>query len=301
MKKIEHHDYSGRVDDPAVKERLHQVIEKWDASTPAGAPVFIGFRSEEGVKRNKGRPGAYDGPVAVRQKIASMPYEKPVFDYGSIIGDEELEASQAALGQSVAEVLSNDQFPLIIGGGHETLYGHYLGVRQAFPDSRLAVVNFDAHFDLRDERPSSGTMFHQILSGDPNVDYYVFGIQASGNTRTLFETADRFGVKYASMNEVRQTDVYTRALRSLREYDAVFATLCMDSVQQSVAPGTSAPAQNGYTSQEIHDMVAQLAKLRNLTSFDISEVAPSLDIDGRTSSLAASLFHSFMTERETFQ
>ncbi|MFC3419847.1 formimidoylglutamase [Salinicoccus hispanicus] len=301
MKNIEQHDYAGRVDNPEIKERLHQVISQWDSSTPSGAPVFIGFRSEEGVKRNKGRRGAFDGPVVVRQKLASMPYEKPVFDYGSILGDHDLEASQTALGQSVAAVLSNNQFPLIIGGGHETLYGHYLGVRQAFPDKKLAVVNFDAHFDLRDEQPSSGTMFHQILSDDPDIDYYVFGIQESGNTASLFRTADRFGVRYALMNEVRNTDVYTRVLEELKEYDAVFATLCMDSVQQSVAPGTSAPAQNGYTACEIHDMVAQLAKLENLTSFDISEVAPALDIDDRTSSLAASLFHSFMTERETFQ
>lgn len=301
MKNIEHHDYTGRVDNPEIKERLHQVIRQWSTGTSAGAPVFIGFRSEEGVKRNKGRLGAFDGPVAVRHKLASMPYETPVFDYGSIIGDDDLEASQATLGRSVAEVLLKKQFPLIIGGGHETLYGHYLGVRQAFPDKKLAVINFDAHFDLRNERPSSGTMFHQILSEDPDIDYYVLGIQASGNTRSLFDTADRFNVQYALMDEVRSTDVYARTLEKLKGYDAVFATLCMDSVQQSVAPGTSAPAQNGYTAREIHDMVAQLAKLENLTSFDISEVAPVLDVDERTSSLAASLFHSFMTERETFQ
>ncbi|GAB3069132.1 formimidoylglutamase [Salinicoccus sesuvii] len=301
MNKIEHHEYTGRIDNPDVNERLHQIIRRWHSKTDAGAPVFIGFRSEEGVKRNQGRPGAFDGPVVVRQKLASMPYKTPVFDYGSIIGDEDLETSQTALGKSVAEVLANNQFPLIIGGGHETLYGHYLGVRQTFPKKKLAVINFDAHFDLRNERPSSGTMFHQILSQDQDVDYYVLGIQPSGNTESLFKRAEYFNVNYALMNAVRNTNIYAETLEKLKGYDAVFATLCMDSVQQSVAPGTSAPAQNGYTACEIHDMVAQLAKLENLTSFDISEVAPALDVDNRTSSLAASLFHSFMIERETFQ
>ena len=300
MKHIEHHTFTGRTDNPDVKERVHQVISQWSEETPASAPVFIGFRSDEGVRRNKGRTGAFDGPVKVRQKMASLPYTEPVYDYGSVVGDEDLEASQEALGECVREVLACDQFPLIIGGGHETLYGHYLGVRNAYPDKRIAVVNFDAHFDLRDERPSSGTMFHQILSEDRNIDYHVLGIQSSGNTRTLFDTADALGVHYAMMDEVRSTDVYARTLSKLSEYDAVFGTLCMDSVQQSVAPGTSMPAQNGYTAQEIHGMVAQLAKLSNLVSFDISEVAPALDTDDRTSSLAASLFHTFMTERETF-
>lgn len=300
MKHIEHHTFTGRTDNPDVRERMHQVIGQWSEETPAGVPVFIGFRSDEGVRRNKGRTGAFDGPVKVRQKLASLPYTEPVYDYGSVVGDEELEASQEALGECVGEVLARNQFPLIIGGGHETLYGHYLGVRKAYPDKRVAVVNFDVHFDLRNERPSSGTMFHQILSEDRNIDYHVLGIQPSGNTKTLFDTADEFGVHYALMDDVRRTDVYQRTLSRLEKYDVVFGTLCMDSVQQSVAPGTSMPAQNGYTAEEIHGMVAQLAKLSNLVSFDISEVAPPLDVDDRTSSLAASLFHSFMIERETF-
>ena len=75
----------------------------------------------------------------------------------------------------------------------------------------------------------------------------------------------------------------------------------MDSVQQGVAPGTSAPSPNGFTASEVHELVGSLAKLPNIVSFDISEVAPPLDIDDRTSGLAASLFHRFMIEKETFR
>ncbi|MFB9861494.1 formimidoylglutamase [Salinicoccus siamensis] len=301
MKEIETHQYTGRVDDPDMKERIHQHMSGWTETVRGDAPVFIGFRSDEGVRRNKGRPGAHLGPVKVREKLASLPWTAPIYDYGSIVGDTDLEGSQAALGRAVYRVLHNKQFPLIIGGGHETLYGHYLGVRAAYPDKRIAVLNFDAHFDLRDERPSSGTMFHQILSADQAIDYYVVGIQPPGNTKSLFDAADRFGVKYAEMETVRKTTIFEEMLAELAEYDAVFATLCMDSVQQGVAPGTSAPSADGYTAAEIHDMVGKMAELTNLVSFDISEVSPPLDVDDRTSSLAASLFHSFMTKKESFQ
>ncbi len=301
MKKIEKHHYTGRVDDENTAERLHQVIAPWSEDASPGKPVFIGFCSEEGVHRNKGRLGAKEGPYAVRKKMASLPYIDPVYDYGSIMGDQDLEGSQESLGEHVGEIFSKGQFPLIIGGGHETLYGHYLGVRRQYPEQKVAVVNLDAHFDIRDETPSSGTMFHQILSEDQNIDYFVFGIQPAGNTKTLFDTADRFGVKYALMEEVRHSDIFESTLAGLDEYDVVFATLCMDSVQQGVAPGTSAPSPNGFTASEVHDLVAGLAKLPNIVSFDISEVAPTLDIDDRTSGLAASLFHRFMMEKETFR
>lgn len=301
MKELRTHTYNGRVDDPDVHERFHQVVSQWRGDTKAHKPVFIGFCSDEGVRRNKGRPGAADGPLTVREKMASLPYVDSVYDYGSIMGDEDLEESQASLGEHVDTVLGNSQFPLIIGGGHETLYGHYLGVRTQYPDAKIAVVNLDAHFDMRNERPSSGTMFHQILSEDDNIDYYVFGIQLSGNTQSLFDTAGSFGVKYALMEEVRSTNVYQESLDSLESYDVVFATLCMDSVQQGVGPGTSMPTPNGFTAEEVHSMIGSLAKVPNLVSFDISEVAPKLDVDDRTSGLAASLFHRFMRERETFR
>ncbi|WP_411843935.1 formimidoylglutamase [Salinicoccus sp. HZC-1] len=301
MKEIKQHAYTGRIDDENIAERFHQVVKPWTADAEAGKPAFIGFCSDEGVRRNKGRLGAKEGPVNVRKKMASLPYVDTVYDYGSIIGDEDLEASQKALGTHIKKMFDHGQFPLIIGGGHETLYGHYLGVREKYPDSKIAVVNLDAHFDLRDERPSSGTMFHQILSEDKNIDYFVFGIQPAGNTRTLFRTADAFGVKYALMEDLRNTSIFKETLDSLGDYDAVFATLCMDSVQQGSAPGTSFPSPDGFTAAEIHEMIGSLAKVPNIVSFDISEVAPVLDTDDMTSGLAANLFHRCMIEKETFR
>lgn len=301
MKRLKHHEYSGRVDDENKPERLHQVVKQWSEDAERDRPAFIGFCSDEGVHRNKGRPGAKEGPYKVREKLASLPYMDTVYDYGSIAGEQDLEGSQEALGECVAEVFATGQFPLIVGGGHETLYGHYLGVRRQYPDAKVAVVNLDAHFDMRGEEPSSGTMFHQILTEDENIDYFVFGIQLGGNTKTLFDTADAFGVKYALIEDVRNTGIFEESLESLDAYDVVFATLCMDSVQQGAAPGTSAPSPNGFTASEVHDMVGSLAKLPNIVSFDISEVAPRLDIDDRTSGLAASLFHRFMIEKETFR
>lgn len=295
MKEINYHNYTGRVDDESVKERLHQVIQPWRKHVE-GVVSLIGFCSDEGVKRNKGRLGAKQGPSHVKDKLATLAFTEPIFEYGNIMADADLEGSQDCLGTHVSRVIQAKQFPIIIGGGHETLYGHYLGVREAYPDKRLAVINLDAHFDLRKEKPSSGTMFHQILSQDKNIDYYVLGIRPESNTRTLFETAYEYGVKYHTLEEMREESFDIKSIyNELSEYDVVFATLCMDSLQQGIAPGTSAPSPNGFTALEIHRLVRDISKLHNLSSFDISEVAPKLDIDERTSNLAASIIYQIIT------
>jgi len=301
LTEIRKHKMDGRIDHPDVKERIHQVIEDYDKKESAEpAPVFIGFSSDEGVERNKGRRGAAEGPFSVRDKLAGMPYTDPLYDYGTVMGTEDLESSQEALGSAVADILNKKDFPLIIGGGHETLYGHYLGVRKAHPDARIAVLNFDAHFDMRIEpMATSGTMFYQILKKDEDVDYFVMGIQHSGNTGTLFDTADALGVNYALMDDIRDSKkISDYMFKALENYDYVFATLCMDSVAEYAAPGVSMATPNGFTPVEIHGMIERLAKLENLISFDISEVAPPLDEDDRTSALAASIFHKFLITKD---
>lgn len=304
MAEIKKHKLEARIDNPEVKERIHQVIEEYNRkTTPVSAPVFLGFASDEGVIRNKGLAGAAEGPFKVRDKLAGLPYTGEIYDYGTVMGTTDLESSQKALGDATADILANDDFPLIIGGGHETLYGHYLGVRAQYPDAKIAVLNFDAHFDLRiEDQATSGTMFYQILTGDTNIDYYVLGIQESGNTETLFDTAEALNVNYALMDDIRRSPkVSDYMFKALDNYDFIFATLCMDSVAEAAAPGVSMATPNGFTSVEIHDMIEKLAKLDNLVSFDISEVAPELDEGDRTSALAASLFHRFLNAKDAFK
>lgn len=290
------HNYSGRIDS-SRPERFHQIVEPY--TNEANSDVIIGFMSDEGVRRNKGRIGAKEAPEKIREKLSSLAYTSPIFDAGSVEGTEDLETSQKILGKAVSELLSHNNFPVILGGGHETVYGHYLGVRDAYKDKRIAVLNIDAHFDLRNEEKSSGTMFYEMLSEDDNIDYFVIGIQPFSNTKSLYENAEKFNVKYWTLDELR-TDSYLSAIKTaLEDYDYVFMTLCMDSIQQSYAPGTSAPAPNGFTAEEIIKTVKYFASLENLSSFDISEVSPPLDIDDRTSSLAALIVITLLNERNS--
>ena len=200
------HNYSGRIDSNRP-ERFHQIVEPY--TNEANSDVIIGFMSDEGVRRNKGRIGAKEAPEKIREKLSSLSYTSPIFDAGSVEGTEDLETSQKILGKAVSELLSHNNFPVILGGGHETVYGHYLGVRDAYKDKRIAVLNIDAHFDLRNEEKSSGTMFYEMLSEDDNIDYFVIGIQPFSNTKSLYENAEKFNVKYWTLDELRTCLLYT--------------------------------------------------------------------------------------------
>ena len=267
--------------------------------------VFLGFSSDEGVRRNKGRPGARKGPDEIRKQLAGLPYplEEAItlYDGGNIMVDGDLEKGQEELGQAVKMVLTGKAFPLIFGGGHETAYGHYLGVRGFLgKEPSLGIINIDAHFDMREDWLStSGTMFRQILEQDSKAGYLVLGIQPLGNTKKLFSTAKRFGAKYFLEEELEENyeEVLVQILDFTKKYDYLLLTLCFDSINSAYAPGVSAPSPFGLNPKTVRSLLRLFGKMEHLLSFDISEVNPETDENGKTSKLAAMLAAELLMAR----
>src|SRR5262245_36867287 len=166
-------DVFRRPDDP----RLGEIIEVWKGDpaviTP-GRAVLIGFPQDEGVRRNHGRPGAAEAPHEIRQRLFRLtPHDgytntdltaNPPLDLGDVRIQGTLEETQQALGEVVAAVLGRGAVPIVLGGGHETAFGHYLGY--AALQRQVGVINIDAHLDVRpcaEGRGTSGTPFRQAM------------------------------------------------------------------------------------------------------------------------------------------
>lgn len=289
-------EWNGRVDNTPESKRFHQVVETTKVDdlekTDTQAFSLIGFECHEGVRRNKGRLGAKDAPNVIRAQLSSLPYhptEKKFVDVGNLsCEDKDLEGAQERLGDSVAALLEKHYTPIILGGGHETFYGHYLGVRKHVgPDKKIGMINLDAHFDLRsDPVPSSGTMFRQILERDKHAHYLCIGIQELGNTLELFDTAKKYDVQYVKETDVHPIeDTYDVITTFAKEHDFVIYTICTDVMNQAIAPGVSAPAPFGLDEETVRHVSNHIVQLTNFVSMDVSEVNPSYDLDNRTSRL----------------
>lgn len=303
-------NWTGRVDSIDDKEsfRFHQVVKLEDLkvlNNNENAFNIIGFESDEGVRRNKGRVGASQAPDKIKQSLAKLPYNiehAKISDTGNIRCEgTELEAAQNELGEAVTQLFQSSTVPVIIGGGHETLYGHYLGVRNYIgEDASLGIINIDAHFDMRDEAlPSSGTMFKQIMDQDRNADYLCLGIQEFGNTKSLFNTAQIYGCSYVteediSMNQYQHT--FETIDKFAESHDYILLTLCTDSIASSSAPGVSAASPFGLEPKQVRKLLKYIVAKDNITSFDISEVNPEVDENGKTVKLAALFIAEILKE-----
>lgn len=297
--------WQGRVDTEQAGDtrRWHQQIQPWHAASAAGA-TLIGFACDAGVRRNQGRPGAAAGPGVIRRALANLAWHNSnhVYDAGDIVvgsSDElpgDLEAGQKVLGQRVAALLDTGQRVIVLGGGHEVAFGSHLGIaRHVEVNTRVGIVNFDAHFDLRGgTQGSSGTPFRQIAdqcaSQQRQFHYLCLGVSEDANTAALFATARELKAEWRLDCDMNSWQI--EALRKqmddfVARMDRIHLSIDLDVFPAAVAPGVSAPAARGVSLDVIECLLGDILASGKLMLADIAEYNPNYDVDLRTAKLAA--------------
>lgn len=307
--------WQGRVDIPAnscfyqIVEPINLLTEKLKHSQ-ATTFAIIGFKCDEGAQRDLNRTGAFEGPIAIRQRLSRLPIHKTdiaLFDVGNIVcTDHDLEASQAALSEIIELLIQHNICPIVLGGGHELSLGCYLGIARTVPrDQRLGIINFDSHFDLHPMHPvnraSCTTVFYQIADAHRrearHLDYNCIGIQTISNIRESFEIAERFDVKFILADDFHQghhekcNDFIDRITD---ENSKVYLSLSLDVFSPAFAPGVSTIQPLGLNPWQLIPYIRQAAASGKVTCYDIAEHVPRYDIDHRTAKLAASLIYEII-------
>lgn len=289
-------------DDP----RVGHLLAGEDLPSADMRAVILGFPSDEGVRRNGGRPGAADAPDAIRRMLYKMTpdAESPgdhrqllerTRDPGNFRLEDSLARSQEAFGEVVAEYLDQGIIPVILGGGHETAYAHFLGY--AASGLNTAVLNLDAHTDVRplkEGKPHSGSPFRQAIEHPSGTceRYLVAGLQPYAAAASHLQYISEHGGRCLFREETNISSVPEFFHDHVSE--RLMVTFDMDAVDQAFAPGVSAPCANGLH-PDIWLTAAYLAgRNEKVTSFDLSEVNPRYDRDGQTARLAALTIWHFL-------
>jgi formiminoglutamase len=297
--------WQGRIDPEADSPRWHQRIQALRADSQPGV-ALLGFASDEGVRRNHGRVGAVNGPLAMRKALANLAWHRQgaAYDAGDVLcaaGD--LEGAQARLGHNVCALLDAGHLPIVLGGGHEVAFGSWQGIAEHMAGAaapRIGIINFDAHFDLRDpaHARSSGTPFAQIAEqcaarGWPFA-YACLGVSRASNTRALFQRAVELNVLVREDREICEASLAAISAEMqafIAGCDAIYLTIDIDVLPACEAPGVSAPAARGVPLALLEPLLETVRDSGKLRLADLAELNPEHDIDSRTAKVAARLIH----------
>lgn len=267
--------------------------------------VIVGFPSDTGVTRNNGRPGAARGPEAIRSMLYKMTPDADnhktfnsilqlTLDLGDLEVHGDLDRDQETLGRVLVPYLSKNIPVIVLGGGHETAYGHFLGYVQS--GKKTGILNWDAHTDVREKKGGkghSGSPFRQSLEHPSGIcrDYKVAGLQPHSVATTHLQWLKEKSCRYFFAEQV--TESFVKGMYGALDH-SYFVTFDLDAVDQAFAPGVSAPAVSGLNTDLWLTAAFEAGINPEISSIDISELNPDYDIDNRTARLAAKTVWMFI-------
>jgi formiminoglutamase len=279
-------------DDPRVGSLLGSRLGKSESPDA----VILGFPSDEGVRRNGGRVGAALGPSAIRSALYRLAPDARSERFDDLLGrtrdlgdlevSGDVETDQQHLGEVLAAHVERGSFAIVLGGGHETSYGHFLAYARS--GRQVEILNWDAHADVRElanGQAHSGSPFRQALEDHSGAcrRYSVAGLQAHSVARAHVAYVERRG------RLVWRDDVTPERIAQLyRSSDSpTLVSFDLDAVTEAEAPGVSAPNAGGLGSDLWIEAAYQAGRSPAVASADVVELNPAVDRDGQTARLAA--------------
>ncbi len=270
--------------------------------TAPNASLFIGASSETlprvpallGVPYDgttSFRPGTRDGPDALRRVSDGLETYSPSLDrdledhqftdYGNLsIPHGAPEPVARLTGDAVRAILETGAIPFVLGGEHSITPGAVRATLDRHPE--LAVIQFDAHADLREE-----------FNGSP-------WSHASAMRRCLDRLpADRLlqvGIRSGTRAEFREmrenerlippdAEALAAALEKLGERP-LYLSVDLDIFDPSLFPGTGTPEAGGID-WPVFEKLLKVIPWEKIKACDLMELSPALDASGCSSCLAA--------------
>jgi arginase len=219
--------------------------------------------------------------------------------------------------ERAAAIVSEGLFPIFLGGDHSISIGTVSGVARSTSGERTGVIWVDAHADFNIPSTSpSGNIHGMPLAtltghGHPDLvgiggpgacvrseDVVIIGLRSVDvQEKNLLHEA---GVKVYTMREIDAygaARVVRGAIRDLSHVDRVHLSVDLDVVDPEVAPGVGTPVRGGLTYREAHLLMELVNEAGIVTSLDVVEVNPILDVKNGTATLAVELVESLMGRR----
>ncbi|MBI2814701.1 MAG: formimidoylglutamase [Opitutae bacterium] len=259
--------------------------------SPEGCAIaLLGLPDDTGVRLNNGRTGAAGGPKAFRAALANFgaadsaagPLPR-VFDAGDVMPTGSLEKTHERVSTVTAALLERGLFPIAIGGGHDLTFPFVRAVAARFP--KLAGIYFDAHLDVH-ETAGSGMPFRRLVEDCGVKALHLHGFRPLVNSRERLDWFRAHGGRTpADGSPVRLPGGAT---------DAFFASFDLDVLDAAHAPGVSAMNPSGWSVREAEAWVRACGAAPRVRCFDLMELNPAHDPDGRTGRVAAHLFLTFL-------
>lgn len=214
--------------------------------------------------------------------------------------------------------LDPSHVPVVLGGDHSITMGSVAGIAAAAgADQRIGVLWVDAHADLNvpGSSPSGNIhgmpLAHLLGAGDERLtgvwgggavleprDVVYLGLRSIDPYER--ERIVELGIRAYTMTDLDQRgvgEVATEALAYLAGTDRLHVSFDADALDPEEAPGVGTPVPGGLSYREAHLLMELLCAGGRVTSLDLVEVNPILDVRNKTARIMVELAASLLGKK----
>lgn len=280
--------------DPKWK-RAHTLFSKVDASADF---ALIGVPAHES---SISPTSAHKTPAAIRTALSrySTFSTSEALDLtgNSFIDLGDVESPDGVDGivrvrDAVHGLLNKHKLLLALGGDNSITYSLALGLWADL--SKIGLITFDAHHDVRDGHSNGSPVWQLIQAGLPGKNIVQIGIADFANSSEYSARAQENGITVISRADLRTRTIADVAKQALEIAGAggreIYVDLDVDVCDRSVVPACPAALPGGISADELRQGAFLLAADKRVRAIDISEIDVALDSpDQRTVRLGALL------------
>jgi formiminoglutamase len=196
------------------------------------------------------------------------------------------------VGAFVSGLLAKHKLVIALGGDNSITYSVASGL---WPDlSKIGLITFDAHHDLRDGQSNGSPVWQMIQAGLPGKNIVQIGIADFANSAEYSQCAKENGITVFSRGQLREmtiADVLKKALEIAgADGREIYVDLDVDVCDRSVVPACPAAMPGGISADELRQAALLLGADKRVRAIDITEIDAAADSDDqRTLRLAALL------------
>ena len=176
----------------------------------------------------------------------------------------------------VESVLAAGKMPFVLGGEHSLTAGAIRPFARRHKD--LAVLQFDAHADLRDgylgEHFSHAAAMRRVLDqpGHEHIRLIQVGIRALSKPEADFAAARPTRITMHLGLEQARWDM--AAILAPLKGKPVYITVDIDALDGSIMPATGTPTPGGMTYLQLLAYLRRACEIANVVGMDLVEFAP---------------------------
>ncbi|MDZ4757394.1 MAG: arginase family protein [Bacteroidota bacterium] len=233
----------------------------------------------------------------------------PFARYVDIIGRHQLNARE-----QISSIIEQGNFPFILSGDHSNAASAIAAIRNQNPDKKIGVIWIDAHADLHTPYTTpSGNMHGMPVAISLGIDNNIYNKNKpcdievawweklktqnglainSVNSRDIafvgirdleeeeWDYIHAEKIKYYSPADINGESIeqlYQSIMEYFNDYDLLYVSFDIDSMDNALVPGTGTPVVNGLTKEQAGELLNSLWNTPKVCGVEIAEINPKIE------------------------